>query len=69
MRQGQPRPDLFQASFRVDGDTEQCGNVLRDILDLIQEAGAAGLPRVGVFPRGVTAIDHHVVEVSVGRTQ
>ncbi|MFE6778490.1 hypothetical protein [Streptomyces sp. NPDC057702] len=64
---GQPRPDLFQAVFQADGDPERCGNALRTILDLIQGAGAVGLPRIGVFPRGLTAIDHHVVEVSVGR--
>ncbi len=56
--------DLLQATFRAD-DAERCGNVIIDILGLLgRKPGIPGV--VKVFPKGVVAIDHFQVQVTLG---
>ncbi|MFI5973102.1 hypothetical protein [Streptomyces sp. NPDC051452] len=66
---GTPRPDVLQATFRVDGNSHgsQIGSVVQSVVDLAHRTNVVQHTALTWQTRGLApVIDAQVIEVSVG---
>ncbi|MEU9080362.1 hypothetical protein ACFYUY_37470 [Kitasatospora sp. NPDC004745] len=63
---GIPRPDVLQASFRLNGDGSQVGAVVQQVADLARRTELTDDTSLFYFTRGLPPVFDQVLEVAVG---